>query len=272
MHIRFKAVLTACVLAPLAAASQTSQNLPLHTTRGGDLGVEVYGYAYDTDRNGSADVTLGGRKLGLSGSFTQTLSQGWFWGAEGRYASGGTTFTSSSIGRNSGSNETLLDLRLLAGKDLPGRSHVLVPFTGLGYRAVHSELRGYTDLGYISPTRKATQFYIPIGLTHRVQAGALARIATTFEVDYLLAGTQQTRYTEIAGYVSDLNVSQNRGYGLRLGVAYETQRWSAGVFHQYWNVSESEIGTYADTSTTYSATEAANITRMTGIQVKYRFD
>ncbi|MFN4003682.1 MAG: hypothetical protein ACK4J1_03105, partial [Hylemonella sp.] len=269
MKNRYLAALAACGLAPALALSQT---LPLHTTSGGDLGVEVYGYAYDTDRNGTSDVALTGRKLGLTGSFTKALEQGWFWGMDGRYASGGTTFTSSTIGSNSGSTETLLDLRLLAGKDVVAGSHVLAPYTGLGYRAVHSQLTGYTTLGYISPTRKTTQFYIPIGLTYRTAASPTARIATTFEADYLLNGTQQTRYTEIAGYISDLNVSQKRGYGLRLNVAYETARWSAGVFFQFWNIAESEIGTYADTSTVYTATEAANITRISGIQVKYRFD
>jgi hypothetical protein len=113
---------------------------------------------------------------------------------------------------------------------------------------------------------------LPIGLTHRTATSSTARIATTFEYDYLLSGTQKTKYSEIAGYTSDLSVSQNRGYGARLSVAYETLRWSAGIFFQLWNVAESETGTFTDSSSVYVATEPANITRISGVQVKYRFD
>lgn len=261
--------LMALIMAPSLAHAQ---GVSLRTTSGGDLGVQVLGYSYDAERNGTSELALASKKIGIVGSFTSAHPDGWFWGGEGRYASGGTTFYSATRGSNSGNPESLIELRLLAGKDIITGAHVWAPHIGLGYRSIYSNLKGYTDAGYVSPTRTANQVYLPIGVTHRMAAGPDARWSTTAEADYLLTGTQQTRYTDIVGYVSDLNVTQRRGYGARLTLAYETVRWSAGIFFHYWNLDESELGTYANSTTFYSSTEARNVTREAGIQLRFRFE
>lgn len=255
-------------LMPLLAQAQ---GLALHTATGSELGVQLYGHAYDADRNGASDLSMESRKLGVAGSFTQALADGWYWGGDGRYAWGATTYSSAARGRNSANPETLAEVRVIAGRDVAMGSQLLSPYAGLGYRSVDSRLKGYTDTGYVSPSRIGNLVYLPIGVTHRMRLEPGARLSTTLEGDYVLGGTQTTRYTDIAGYVSDLNVSQRQGYGARLGLAYETENWSTGLFFHYWNLQESEPGTYANGTTVYTATEAHNVTREIGIQLKYRF-
>ncbi len=256
----------------VAPASVCAEGLSLLTTTGGDVGVQVFGHTYDADRNGAFDLSTASKKIGITGSFSQSLGDGWYWGADGRYAWGATSFSSAARGSNSGNAESLLEVRVTAGRDFDAGSQVLSPYTGLGYRAIYSNLKAYTDTGYVSPTRNGNLVYLPVGLTHRLRLASDSRLATTLEGDYLLAGTQQTRYTDIVGYTSDLSVSQRRGYGARLNIAYETTAWSAGVFYHYWNIEESETGTYANTSTVFTATEAHNITREIGVHVKFRFN
>lgn len=248
-----------------------AQGNSLQTESGGDIGIQVFDYAFDADRNGVFDMSLASKKLGVVGSFTQAFADGWFWGGDGRYATGATTFSSAARGSNSGNSENLLELRLTLGRDIKAGTQALSPYAGLGYRSIYSNLKAYTNTGFVSPTRTSNQVYLPVGITHRFALGDKARVATTVEADYLIAGTQQTRYTDIVGYISDLSVTQKKGYGGRLAMAYETARWSAGVFYHYWNIQESEVGTYADSTTVFSATEAHNITRELGIQLKYRF-
>lgn len=264
---------TACWLLALAAlpALVHAQGLPLRTSTGGDFGIQVFGHTFDADRNGTFDLWLAGRKIGLAGSITQTLDDDWHWNADARHAAGATTFSSAARGSNSGSSETLTELRFTVGRDLVAGRQVFVPYAGLGYRTVLSYLKGYTDASYISPTRNGFLVYLPIGMIHRYRLADDARLATTVEYDHLLQGSQQTQYTEIVGYTSDLNVTQKTGRGARLNLAYETAHWSTSVFFHYWHIDESETGTYANASTVFSTTEARNISRELGIQLKYRF-
>ncbi|MFN4349397.1 MAG: hypothetical protein ACK4F6_01160 [Hylemonella sp.] len=248
-----------------------AQDLPLKTVTGGDVGIQVFGHTFDADRDGAFDMWLDSKKIGLAGSITQVLEDGWHWGADARHATGATTYSSAAQGSNSGNAETLTEFRLTLGRDFTAGQQVLAPYTGLGYRTVLSYLKGYTNAGYVSPTRNGNLVYLPIGVIHRYSLGSDARLATTLEYDHLLQGTQKTHYTDIVGYVSDLNVTQKRGKGARLSVAYETARWSTSVFFHYWNIEESEVGTYANATTVFSATEAHNISRELGIQIRYRF-
>lgn len=264
---------TACWLGALAilCAGAHAQGLPLATRSGGDLGIQVFGHTFNADRNGAFDMWLDSRKIGLAGSITQVLENDWHVSAEARTAMGATTFSSAARGSNSGSAETLTEFRLTLGRDFTAGRYLLAPYTGLGYRTLLSYLKGYTDAGYVSPTRNGNLVYLPIGVVHRHSLGSDARLATTLEYDHLLQGTQKTHYTDIAGYVSDLSVTQKNGRGARLSVAYETAHWSTGVFFHYWNIEESEVGTYANASTVFSATEAHNISRELGVQIRYRF-
>lgn len=250
-----------------------AQGIPLKTTSGGDVGFQISDYKYEEDANGAFFMSLEGKKIGLTGSFTQALDNNWYWGGDARYVKGNTSYTSASTGSSSGNDEDYVDLRLTTGKDFEPGGSVLSPFAGFGYRSLSVNTKQYTSTGNAMYRRKSTYIYIPVGLTHRVRLNGESRISTTLEYDYLLEGTQRSYLTDVVGYTSDLYNTQRKGYGARLNLAYETANWSAGVFYHYWNIQDSDIGTYTMTPNLYNTgIEPHNITREFGVQVKYRFN
>lgn len=266
--------LAATWLMALAAvpAFVQAQGIPLNTTSGSDFGILISDQSYEADRDGVFAMSVVGKKIGVVGSFTQALGNDWFWGGDARLTTGATALNSTTLGRRSGDPETTMELRLTGGTDFTAGSQVLSPYAGLGYRAVFSYLKGYTNNGSASTSRSSTLVYVPLGVTHRFKVAEDARFATTLEYDYLLEGMQRTHYTEIIGYTEDLRTTQRKGHGARLNLAYETARWSTGVFFHYWDIKESEVGTYATTTTVYAATHPRNVTREVGLQIRYRFD
>lgn len=262
-------------LAMLTSISTTvaAQGLPLQTTTGAELGLQVSSYRYEEDRNGNFFMSLDGKKLGLSGSFTQTYGDNWYWGGDVRYASGNADYKSAGTGSKSANPDHYVDARITFGRDFDVGSQVLSPYTGLGYRYLNSDLRGYSTTGAAGYRRTSNYIYLPLGVTHRLRMGREARLATSVEYDYLVQGMQRSYMTDLptGGYTSDLNNQQRRGYGLRLNVAYETEMWSAGVFYHYWDIADSDIGVYTAPGLVYSGYEPHNITRELGVQVKVRF-
>ena len=259
------------VLASLQAPVH-ADGLSLMTGSGFEIGGQISNYRYEeTDPNGNFFISLDGKKFGVTGSLTRALNDNWYWTGDARFAAGKTNYVSAGTGTKDGNPDQYLDLRVVAGKDFAVGSQVLSPFAGLGYRSLYNDLTGYTSTGNVGYRRTSRYAYIPLGLTHRVQVGNDARIATALEYDYLLEGTQRSYTTDIYGYTSDLVNKQRNGYGLRLNIAYETTSWSAGVFYHYWNIEDSDIGTFTDATRVYKAIEPHNTTKELGVQVKYRF-
>lgn len=261
-------------LIALAPVLGHSQGIPLNTTSGGDIGLEISGRSYESERNGAFEESIKGRKLGLVGSFTQAYDNQWFWGGEGRIATGATSLDSRnsiSLGQRSGDPETTLELRLTAGLDIATGNQMLSPYAGLGYQSTTSYLKGYTSLNGSSTTRGRDLVYIPLGVTHRAVISETARFATTFEYDLLLDADQQTYYTDFVGGTQDLQTSHSKGYGARLRFAYETARWSTSLFYHHWRLDASPAGTFVLGGTVYSTTHPENVVRELGLQLRYRF-
>ncbi len=147
---------------------------------------------------------------------------------------------------------------------------MIAPYSGLGYRYLANDLRGYTSTGAVGYRRISSYIYLPVGLAHRMRAGAQGRLVTTFEYDYLIEGTQRS-FTSDAGYRNDLLNQQRSGHGLRLAVAYEETHWSISAFVHQWDISRSDVGTYTDGTLVYTGIEPHNITREAGVQLKYHF-
>lgn len=254
------------VVAPAAHA----QGMPLTTLTGSELGLQLSSYRYEEDNNGAYFMSLEGRKLGVTGAFTQARANGWYWGADGRYAGGNTDYDSAGTGHKSANPDYYMEGRVTLGRDLAVAAQVLSPYSGLGYRYLSNDLRGYTTTGAAGYRRISSYIYLPLGLAHRVRVGSQARFVTTFEYDYLIEGTQRSYMTDL-GYNRDLLNQQRSGHGLRLGLAYEEAHWSIGVFVHQWDIARSDVGTYTDATLVYSGVEPHNITREAGIQLKYHF-
>lgn len=254
----------------LAAPALHAQGLPLTTLTGSELGLQLSSYRYEEDNNGAYFMSLEGRKLGVTGAFTQALTNGWHWGVDGRYASGNTDYDSAGTGRKSANPDYYLEGRVTLGRDLAAGAQVLSPYTGLGYRYLSNDLRGYTTTGAVGYRRISSYIYLPLGVTYRMRAGAQGRLVTTFEYDYLIEGTQRSYMSDV-GYQRDLLNQQRSGHGLRLALAYEEADWSIGVFVHQWDIARSDVGTYTDATLVYTGIEPHNITREAGIQLKYHF-
>ena len=257
----------------LLAGTAHAQGMPLTTTTGSDIGVQVSGYTYEEEVNGAFFMDLQGNKLGLSGSFTEARDNGWFWGGDLRYASGHVEYRSAGTGEMSGIRDYYIDARLTFGQDFETGGQVWAPYAGLGYRYLNNDLRGYSSTGAMGYRRTSQYVYLPLGVTHRFRVNTEARFATTLEYDYLLQGLQRSYLTDVTGYDSDMDNLQRRGYGLRLNLAYETPGWSAGVFFHYWDIADSDIGTATKPGPTIVAGyEPENTTREVGVMLKYRFN
>jgi hypothetical protein len=238
----------------------------LKTTSGFELGAQVSGYKYEEP----GIMKMTGVKIGLTGTAIKDFGNDWYILGDLRYAFGDVDYTGS--GDKSSNPDRLWDLRPIVGKDFWLGGSVLSTYAGLGYRTLFNDLRGTTSTGAEGYRRKSEYVYLPIGVAHRFQIGIGSGISTSLEYDYLINGTQTT-------YLSDLNIpgvgdqenSQKSGYGIRLSSAYEAERWSAGVFYNYWNIQESEKNIIRIGNTLYYSYEPKNNTDEFGVQVKYRF-
>lgn len=262
-------VLAAGLLLCLAVSPLVShaQALTLKTQEGAEIGLQVSTYRYEEVVDNTTFMDTKGRKMGVTASGTHVLDEqwrDWFVTVEGSYVAGTVNYEGS--GTLDGSMDDITVIRVTAGRDISYARHVASYFAGLGRRSLFNDLRGTTSTGASGYRRESTYYYLPLGVTLRLPWTSQARVATTLEYDYLIRG-QQVSYTTDYGEASDLHNTQRRGYGIRLGTAYETALWSAGVFYNYWNIADSDTAT-AGSLTGY---EPKNTTKEFGIQIKYRF-
>ena len=61
------------------------------------------------------------------------------------------------------------------------------------------------------------------------------------EYDQLLAGTQVSSLSDVGGGYSDVTNKQSSGYGLRMSVMYQRNKWAVGPYVYYWNIGQSDI-------------------------------
>ncbi len=254
-----------------------ARGLPLNTSSGADVGLQLSHSSREEDDNKGYFMSLKGRKVGLAGSFTQALADRWYWGGDLRIVWGDSKQDGSSSAKGP-TPETHTDTRLTVGRDFPFGGQMLSTYLGLGYRTVSSDIRS----GSTAYERNSNYTYMPLGLIHRFRLGADARFATTFEYDYLIEGVQQNNVqgysTSTYTHTSGITMNQRKGRGMRLQMSYETDDWSAGVFLQHWDIGTSDVGvgTGYDNTTlnplVIYGTEARNITREIGVQFRWRFD
>lgn len=270
MNPIIKSGLSACTL---LAAQVFAQGMPLATTTGSEIGIQISNYRYEEDLKSAFFMSLEGKKLGITAAFTQVYADNWYLTLDGRYASGNTDYTSASTGSSSANPDNITEVRMTAGQDQPLGAQLLSPYAGLGYRYLNNDLRGYTTTGHAGYRRTSTYLYLPLGMTHRLRLDGDARFSTTFEYNYLIEGVQRSYLTDVpgAGYTSDLLNQQRNGHGLRLNLAYETSSWSAGVFYHYWNIADSDLGVATKSAVVATGYEPHNITKEFGVQLKYRF-
>lgn len=248
-----------------------AESLPLSTTSGSELGLHISDYKYEEQFKGAFLMSNAGTKWGVTGSYTQTIGNGWYWSGDARFALGEVKYTGS--GTKGGNPDLLFDGRLIGGKDFDRGHYLLSPYAGLGYRTLYNDLRGSTSTGATGYRRSSTYVYLPLGLTHRFRWDDQARVSTSLEYNHLLEGKQQSFLSDSNPQFNDPVNTQKNGYGIRLVSSYETVSWSWGLFYQFWNLQDSDrsIRTTSGVPVVY-VIEPQNTTTEVGIQLKYRFN
>lgn len=257
-------------IAAALSAGADAANPGLGTDSGYEIGILASSYRYDEVVDDAAFISIKGGKAGVMGSLTNTYDldgRNWFARLDGRYAAGSVSYEGS--GTSSG-NDTLLDVRVTGGLDVPANGYTMAYYGGVGVRMLYNDLRGVTSTGAVGYRRESTYYYLPLGMTHRFAWNDRARVSTTLEWDYLVAGRQLSRTSDF-GADNDLLNSQCHGYGIRVGSDYETQKWSAGVFYHLWRIADSEPAIFTYAGSAYMGMEPKNMTQEFGVQMKYRF-
>jgi hypothetical protein len=279
------------VAALISSLALAQTDASLATPTGHEVNGSVGSYTYAEPS--AQSISIHGVKVG--GEYTATLPldkrRYWFAQADLRGTFGNVTYTGwcspfvitpnhaspngyeldfgdASPCSEAGDRDWYLEARVLAGKDLIGRTWAWSPYGGIGVRHLSNGTTG--TAGY----RTDEYLYLPVGITAR------ARIAShvssfNLEFDHLLHGWQKTRGSELGGGdvpatttapaftidgFSDVSFSQPRGWALRASVKYQvTRHWSLEPYYVHWNVSASPVNDQTVTFTVNHVTARERI-------------
>ena len=222
----------------LFANAALADSSRLKTQTGNDIGLSVSSYRYQEP----GIMSLKGPKIGVDLRIVRVSEEGnnLIFRGELRSAFGTVDYNSEATGSASGEPDWYIEARALAGKDWVNSKGVLSPYAGFGYRYLFNDGRGVSSTGYGGYRRESNYFYFPIGAIFRMALKNQARLESTLEYDQLLAGIQISRLSDVPGY-NDATNDQSNGYGLRLGIMYQRDKWAAGPYMYYWNISESNV-------------------------------
>ena len=189
-----------------------------------------------------------------------------------RFALGSVDYDSNATGSANGDPDWYLEARGLFGKDWVINEAVISPYTGLGYRYLFNDGRGLTSTGYSGYRRESNYLYLPIGMIHRIALNGQARLESTLEYDYLLAGTQNTSLSDVGAGYSDVTNNQSSGYGLKFSVMYLKSKWAIGPYAHYWNIGQSDTAIiYQNGSPAFIGVEPQNNTMEFGLRASQQF-
>lgn len=251
-----RAVVALCLLATPVLA------VDLDTQTGFELGVSAAKYDY---KEPNIAVKDDGWNLGLLGTASYAVGNGWFGKLDGRTALGKVDYTGS--GTQKDEDIWLNDGRVLVGRDGPGASGIWAPYTGLGFRSLYNDARGVTSTGARGYRRLNTMVYLPIGTEYRTSLTGGDRLSFGVETDLVLSSEQKSYLADAGLGERDITNKQRGGYGLRGQVAYGFDMHEVGVFGQYWDMNDSKV-TQGLTGTWI---EPANTTSEVGVFYKRRF-
>jgi hypothetical protein len=209
---------------------------------------------------------------------TYAFSNDFFLKGDIHYAYSSASYSGS--GTKTGIPDWYYEVRGLIGKDFETSNTVLSPYIGYGYRYLFDDLRGTTSTGAAGYRRESNYWYIPIGITHKMNLDQGARQETTFEFDRFLKGKQVSTMSDTVGYNNitrwdGATNSQSSGRGYKIQSLYHTKDWYIGPYYSYWNIdkSNSVYGYAVISGTTYygSLTEPQNTTKEIGLKIGTKF-
>jgi hypothetical protein len=193
-------------------------------------------------------INIGANYIG-----TLTFQNDWFIrGDLTATASGGLHYSSNGTGSMDGGKNWYTDIRALVGKSLAFENFALAPYVGFGYRYLYNDGRGTSSTGNPGYRRASNYYYLPIGITHKLDLTNQSKLVTNIEFDYFLRGKQTSYLSDVplslyspkypGVYVigTDFTNTQKSGYGARFSSMYQINNWSIGPYLAYWYVNTSD--------------------------------
>ena len=251
----------------LAVATMSgAESTTLETETDNVIGLSLSSYRY---REPGVMSSQGG-KIGLDLRATKVMQNDQIVRGDLRYAFGAVDYNGS--GSSSGHQDWYVEVRVLVGKDWLVNDAAFSPYTGLGYRYLYNDARGLTSTGAAGYRRESNYLYWPIGVIHRNALNDDARLVATLEYDHLLTGKQISRLSDAGLGHDDVSNRQDKGYGLKLSVAYEKGNWALGPYAHYWSIGQSDIGLLFQNGTLVGAGwEPKNNTVEFGLKASQQF-
>ncbi len=237
----------------------------LRNVTGIELGGQLSRYNYQEP---DLEVKNYGYKFGVNALLTGGLYDGWFVRGDLRFAAGDVDYEGS--GEQGDQPDYLFELRALGGKDFLFGRFAVAPFTGIGYRYLKNDARGYSSIGSSGYRRESQYLYVPLGFQPRMRLNNGAHLALSVEYDFFVKGWQYSKLTDVYdGYPNMLN-QQDNGYGIRGELMYMMSRWSFGPFFNYWNVGTSNYKCGFGSEYVICGVEPMNQTVEWGAQFRYK--
>jgi len=255
------------VAAAWGAAALAQTNAPpegLATRSGWEIGGLLTHYQYEEPNF----MWLKGDRLGVTGAYTVASANRAFARFEARASFASLDYQGS--GTMSGVPDHLYEVRGLAGRDYRlGSTMAWSPYAGFAFRYLYNDLRGTTSTGAIGYRRDSSYFYVPLGVTLRMQLGSDWAMAPQVEYKGFIHGVQRTYLSDtgIPGF-GDVTNQQRQGSGYRVQLMFEGRRWSFGPWLDYWDIKDSDVQQIAPGIV---GMEPANWTREAGVELRYRF-
>ncbi len=164
---------------------------------------------------------------------------------EGRLACGEVDYDGSFMDgtplSTRGTDDLLLDVRLLGGREWQPARLINAVYVGLGYRYLNDDsseqLGGYE--------RESNYFYVPLGARKDFDLAGSWDLGLTGEFDVLIVGRQISHLSDADPDLPDVRNWQWPGFGA--GLSVELRRRSAkfdlalAPFLRYWWVAESDL-------------------------------
>ncbi|MBF0619039.1 MAG: hypothetical protein HQL19_02600 [Candidatus Omnitrophica bacterium] len=181
----------------------------------------------------------------------------------------------------SGIPDSVMELRVLAGKDLPWQDMVVTPYAGFGARLLTDDATakkavitdGVFDYSVSGYKRHSEYVYIPIGMDVSKVFSHDWKVKMNAEFDYLLYGKQKSDIATDTG--SSISNSQTSGYGLRGSLRLEKKLAYAGLFCEpfvrYWNIAKSKTSYILEGGVPMAAAEPKNTTKEIGMKMGVNF-
>jgi len=218
-----------------------------------------------------------GAMAGVHGSFTAHVPPGQIMlRTEAEYLGGQLTYDGSySDGTplTAKSNDFLVSLRGMVGRDFIYDNYAVTPFIGIGWRYWNDKVQD--SGGY---ERRIQYIYSPIGVRWEIVPDDSWRFGFVAEYDFLWQGNVKSFLSDVGSAYSDIENKQQMasGYGIRFSNYYEIllTSWSVKLepFIRYWSFRDSESTlSYVEGEGTLEFYEPENSTFTAGLEISAGF-